>query len=182
MSTPSVERYTSRSSSQDALALIALFCSVAGAAWMVPVSAWGDLVDPAARQGPLIVLLVPVLLALRRGGRMAVIWEKRILSVVLAAMPLVYLESGVLHGAGTWLALEAMGVLIFAAWAWLGYRRDPWVLALGLAAHGIAWDSWHHGSHYIASWYASACLIIDIGLAAYVALQRDRYLRAATLL
>jgi len=176
MSTPAIERHASRSSWQDALALVALSGSVAGAAWMVPIGSWGDMVDPAARQGPLILLLVPVLLMLRRAGAAAVIWEKRVLCVVLAAMPLVYLESGVIHGAGEWLALEAAGLLLFAAWAWLGYRRDPWVLAAGLAAHGIAWDSWHHGSHYIASWYAIACLIIDIGLAAYVVLQRDRYL------
>ena len=142
------------------------------------MSAWGDLVDPAARQGPLILLLVPVLLVLRLRGSAGALWERRILCVVLASMPLVYIESGVIHAAGKWLALEALGLLIFAVWAWLGYHRDPWVLALGLAAHGIAWDSWHHASHYIASWYAIACLIIDIGLAAYVALQRDRYLRA----
>jgi len=176
MGTPAVERHAPRSFAQDALALVALLGSVAGAAWMVPFSSWGDFVDPAARQGPLILLLVPVLLLLRRGGTAGASYEKRLLCVVLAAMPLVYLESGVIHGAGKWLALEAVGLLVFAAWAWLGYRRDPWVLALGLAAHGITWDSWHHGSHYIASWYAVACLIIDLGLAAYVVLQRDRYL------
>lgn len=157
---------------RDALAIFALVGGTAAAAWLVPTDAWGDLVDPTARVAVLMVVLVVLLLSLRSAR--AVLWEWRALCVLLAVMPLTYIESGVVRGAGSWLAVEAIGLVIFAGWAWLGYRREPWILALGIATHGLAWDSWHHDSHYMPSWYASACLYVDLGAAAYVLLQRER--------
>jgi hypothetical protein len=47
----------------------------------------------------------------------------------------------------------------------LGYYKSFLILGLGLAAHGLGWDLWHHGSSsYIASWYPSACLLVDLAL------------------
>lgn len=174
MTTSALEHQDRSRADHDALAIAALLGSTAAAFWFVPSSVWGDLVEPTARTIPMMIVVVAALLWLRRGGPRGARREKRLLSIFLAAMPLVYLESGVLHGAGSALAFEVLGLVVFAAWAWLAYRRDVRLLALGIAAHGIAWDSWHHGSSYIASWYASACLVVDVGLAGYIVLQRRR--------
>lgn len=121
----------------------------------------------------MVVVLLAILVLRRRGARGAS-RERQLLCVFLAAMPLVYVESGLWNSAGSWLLVEGAGFILFSVWAWLSYRRDAAWLALGIAAHGLLWDSWHTESSYIPAWYGHACLVVDLGLALYVLLQRDR--------
>src|SRR6476659_1164220 len=75
--------------------------------------------------------------------------------------------------------VELVGFLIYVTLAVLGLKRH-WLIAAGIAAHGIAWDLWHYvpGSSYIPSWYAIACLVVDIGLATYAAARIPAWRRA----
>jgi hypothetical protein len=161
------------------LALVALLGSTAAAFMIMPIEAWSSLAEPTARAALLMLVTVVSIVLLRIGGASGAL-ERGLLCVLLASMPAIYVESGVWHEAGPWLLLELAGLVTFASWAWFAYRRDPLVLALGIAAHGLLWDSWHHDCHYIASWYASACLVVDLGAAVYVALSRERLTSART--
>jgi hypothetical protein len=41
--------------------------------------------------------------------------------------------------------------------------------------HGLGWDSWHYrNSPYIADWYSSGCLLVDITIGAYAAVLFSR--------
>jgi hypothetical protein len=159
---------------RNVLALVLLLGSTLAAILIAPLAVWRDLGEPTTRAGVLMVVMVLVLLALRRFGKRTVRLERQLLCMFLAAMPLVYLESGLWHGAKQELWLEGFGFLLFGGWAFLAYRRDASFLAAGIAAHGLLWDSWHHDADYIQSWYARACLVVDLGWGAYVWLQRDR--------
>jgi hypothetical protein len=123
--------------------------------------------------GVVVMMLIATLLS-GRGIRI----ERIVLSLFLAAMPLIYLARGRLFGgldSGGWLWIESIGLLIFGALAWLGYYRSPWFLALGIAAHGMLWDSWHFHSAYIPSWYALGCLLVDVGLGFYVVVRMSAW-------
>ena len=113
-----------------------------------------------------------VLLALTRlAGPAGVAVERAFIALFLAGMPVVYVVSSMAHrSGGAWLALELLGLLLYGGLAVGGWRRAPWLLAAGIAAHGLAWDAWHLvGPSYIPPWYALGCLLVDVGVAAYVA-------------
>jgi hypothetical protein len=113
-----------------------------------------------------------VLLALTRlAGSAGVALERAWIALFLAGMPVVYVVRCVAHRAGgAWLAVEIAGLLLYAGLAAAGWRGAPWLLAAGVAAHGIAWDAWHlAGSSYMPHWYALGCLLVDVGVGAYAA-------------
>ena len=118
-------------------------------------------------------LLILILAACRHSGRQ-IARERQTLALFLAAMPIVYLLRGLLSGISAsagWFWVEIFGALVFGALAWFGYRRLPWLLAIGIVAHGVLWDSWHYHSTYIPSWYALGCLIVDVGVGLYAAVR-----------
>jgi hypothetical protein len=91
-----------------------------------------------------------------------------------------YLFASTGGGANHWLWVEILSVLIFAALAVLSVTSSPWFLAVGIALHGLAWDSWHYrNSPYMPDWYTLACLAMDITLGAYVAARVPAYQRAS---
>jgi hypothetical protein len=99
-------------------------------------------------------------------------------------MPLVYavgylFESTALT-ATFWRRVEGLGIPLFATLAVLGLKRSPWLLAIGIIAHGLAWDSWHYrNSTYIPDWYAISCMAVDLTLGAYVATRVPMYQRVS---
>lgn len=116
--------------------------------------------------------------------------ELWLLAVFLIAMPCVYVAKyfsiGNAISAPLW--LEVAGIAIFATLAVLGLKRSPWFLAAGILAHGVAWDAWHfhaaeraawRASAFIPDWYAMGCLLVDVALAAYVAVRVPAYRTAA---
>lgn len=165
----SVVTYSSGSPERIALAFAVLMTGLCF--YLVP--SWEPatlLSDPcglgAIASGVLALLLTATLLS----GR-CIALERTALALFLAGMPFVYLARGWLFGSigtGGWLWMESIGMLIFGAPAWLGYYRSSWILALGIAAHGMFWDSWHFHSTYIPSWYALGCLLVDVGIGFYV--------------
>jgi hypothetical protein len=108
-----------------------------------------------------------------------------LLAGFLVGMPLVYVSRYLFASTGRmanyWFWVEVLGTIIFVALAVLGLKRSPWFLAIGIVAHGLAWDIWHYrNSTYIPDWYATACLAVDLAFAAYVAaFPRIRERRAA---
>ena len=91
--------------------------------------------------------------------------DRLVLAVFLAAMPVIYAWCALLRGDASDLALESVGIAIYGGAAIVGYRRAPWLLGAGIIAHGLGWDSWHHGrSGYVPDWYSAACLVVDIGI------------------
>ena len=107
-------------------------------------------------------------------GARGIAIERIVLALFLAAMPVVYILRWLTaaDGAGiAWLWLELLGLVVYATLAVMGLKVSPWYLAVGIAAHGIAWDIWHYFTRetYMPHWYAIACLLVDVGIGAYVA-------------
>lgn len=145
----------------------------------------------ASAQGPRAVLDEARMKVLKHGGAKAektyratphsqVAAERFVLAAFLAGMPVVYFAQylAVAHGnaqPGGWLWLEFAGILIFATLAVLGLKVSPWFLVIGIVAHGLGWDSWHYrNSPYIADWYSTGCLLVDITIGAYAAVLFSR--------
>ncbi len=93
------------------------------------------------------------------------IWRRRLLALFLAGMPLIYLWGAILVGDTPAILLASVGACIFIPVAVLGYRKSILGLGVGIAAHGIAWDLWHHHrATYIEPWYPIGCLLVDLAL------------------
>ncbi len=146
----------------------------AGCLYLVP--SWESAAvfsDPCVLAAIASGLLILILAACRYADR-NVDRERQALTVFLAGMPIVYLLRGLLAGTSAsagWFWVECAGAMIFEALAWIGYRRLPWLLAFGIVAHGMLWDSWHFHSTYIPSWYALGCLLVDVGVGFYAAVR-----------
>src|SRR5207253_2639220 len=79
-------------------------------------------------------------------GSRAVKFERAWLAAFLVGMPLVYVLGWFVardRAASSWIWVELLGLALFAAFAALGLKKSPWFLAIGIAGHGLAWDSWH---------------------------------------
>ena len=117
-------------------------------------------------------------------GSRGVTFERYLLAAFLVYMALVYvmrhLFVSTARAEKSWLWAEVLSVLIFATLAVLGVKLSPWFLAIGIAAHGLAWDSWHYrNSTYMPDWYASACLAVDLAFGAYLAARVPAYQSAS---
>jgi hypothetical protein len=141
--------------------------------WVVPDWSFRHLGEPAY-VGILGDATVVALLLLSR-ALPAPRLERGALAVFLSLMPAVYLAAWGVTEHGTWVWIEIMGLTVFATLAILGLLISPWYLGLGIIAHGVLWDLWHHervvAQHFIPSWYTSACLIADVGVGIYACLR-----------
>ena len=159
------------------------FAAASTGASLYAVPSWrGFLGDPCLWAAAAAGLTIVILLITRHMGERARLFEVQLLALFLAGMPLIYLGRWILkggHEAGYgWLFVEVVGLLVYAGLAILGLKRY-WLIAVGIAAHGLAWDAWHYfGSVYIPSWYAVLCLVVDVGLAAYAASRIPAWRRA----
>lgn len=100
-------------------------------------------------------------------------FERLWLAMFLAAMPMIYLWAALVAGDRDAIVVELWGLLVFGGLALLGYFRKSFLLlGLGIAAHGVAWDAWHHHrAGFIEPWYPLACLLIDLAFGILVAIQ-----------
>jgi hypothetical protein len=160
------------------------FAAATTAVSLYAVPSWhGFATDPCLWASAASATTILLLLVTRHLGDHARLFEIRWLTLFLAGMPLIYLARWILKAAPTgqssWLFVELIGVLLYVTLAILGLKRH-WLIAAGIAAHGIVWDSWHYfpGSSYIPSWYAVACLVVDIGLGTYAATRIPAWRRA----
>jgi hypothetical protein len=165
---------------RDMLGLVALCGAAVAVLPVVPDWPQRHLAEPAYAATAAYVVTVLGLLALRawrgRGNWLERVW----LASFLAVMPIIYLANLLLYGAdGKWLSIELAGVGLYGALAWLGLVRSVWFLALGILAHGVLWDVWHHSLAFTPDWYATGCMIADVGTALYVATQASAHERHA---
>ncbi|MCE9577796.1 MAG: hypothetical protein K8W52_31975 [Deltaproteobacteria bacterium] len=87
------------------------------------------------------------------------------LALFLGGMPIIYAWCALLRGDTSALAIESIGLVVFGGLAIAGYLRVPLLLGVGIIAHGVAWDAWHHGhSSYVPDWYSAGCLVADLGI------------------
>ncbi len=103
--------------------------------------------------------------------------EDRIYAQGLLLAALVYVGFALAAGAGrAALLVELVGVALFGAAAWLGWRRAALWLAAGWAAH-VGWDLLLHpltSAGYAPAWYVRACIGFDLVVAAWIAFRPDR--------
>ena len=130
----------------DSVGLALFVLTMVAAALLVPdlsVSLLGQPVFGAIVGGALILAVVTVL---RAQGRRGTTLERWTMALFLFLMPPVYLTSWLRFGDGRgWLWVELAGQTLFGALAVAGLLRWPWLLAVGIGAHGLLWDAWHYG-------------------------------------
>jgi hypothetical protein len=166
---------------QTALLIVVSLVGTWLALYRVP---WRVSADPCLIAAAAMGVIVICLWLTRWQGLRGLIFERYLLGGFLVYMALVYVMRYLFASTGGaanhWLWVEILSVLIFAALAVLSVTSSPWFLAVGIALHGLAWDSWHYrNSPYMPDWYTLACLAMDITLGAYVAARVPAYQRAS---
>lgn len=165
------------SAATRALGLAALLSATFAAVHYTPSPSAATALHPAM-SAALGTPLVALWLVAAPGTRLhRVSWERRLMALFLALMPVVYLNSLLATRFGLvpsepaqaviapgWLWVELAGLPVFFGLALVGLRRAPRVLGWGIVAHGLLWDAWHVGrAPFMPDWYALACLLVDLG-------------------
>jgi len=166
---------------QTLLLIFVSFIAVWLSVYRVP---WQVSGDPCLLAAAATVVIVICLWITRWRGLSGLNSERNLLAGFLAGMPLVYVSRYLFDSTGRmanyWFWVEVLGTIIFVALAVLGLKGSPWFLAVGIVAHGLAWDTWHYrNSTYMPDWYASACLAVDLAFGAYVAARVPAYQSAS---
>ena len=165
---------------ETALLIIVTFIN----AWLIYRVPWQASFDPCLLAAVATAIIIICLWLTRWGGVRGANFERYLIALFLAAMPFVYVLRYLLHSTANvpnfWAWVEVLGILVFGAFAVLGIKRSPWLLAIGILLHGLAWDLWHYrNSTYIPDWYAIFCMAVDLAFAAYVAARLPAYRNAA---
>ena len=95
--------------------------------------------------------------------------QRKLVAIWLVVAALIYPALAILRGANDQLRYEFMGVALYGALAWIGWRYSLILLAAGWALHGL-WDNLTHGA-FMPAWYPMACLGFDLVLAAFIVWQ-----------
>ncbi len=145
------------------------------------VRGWNDLLDPAILAASSSAVTLLLIFIARSRGEAGVAFERGLLALFLAAMPVVYLLRWLLfrpeNSPASWLAIELVGFGIFGLLAVLGLKRSPWLIAIGIFAHGVVWDVSHLHSPFMPPWYGIMCGLVDVGLGLYAAARIPRWRR-----
>lgn len=157
---------------RELVAFAFLYGQLVASLWIVPDWSPSHLGEPpylAAVGGVATSLFIAVL---RASGMRGSSIERIALALFLGAMPFVYVASWLVAPAPGWLPIELVGIAIYVPLAILGMTRSAWFLAVGIVAHGIVWDLSHYGhTPFVPDWYAVGCLVADIGIGVYTALE-----------
>jgi hypothetical protein len=91
-------------------------------------------------------------------------------SLALVIIAPVYIGFAVANGRPVVVAAEvgvASGFVILAA---VAITSSPWLVVIGLVAHGIK-DLWEHRTHFVANarWWPPFCLVVDLVAATVIA-------------
>jgi hypothetical protein len=122
-------------------------------------------------------MLLPILVGALLGGLFALgahargdAAQRRLFSVALVVAALIYIGFALAAASGRWLAYEAVGVALFAGFAWLGLRFAPWWLAAGWITH-VGWDVGLHldrAQPVVGAWYPLLCVGFDLVVAGFI--------------
>lgn len=95
--------------------------------------------------------------------------ERASWALYLLSAALIYVGFAWSASAG-WMRVEIVGVVAYGSLAWLGFRYDRRILAVGWLLHA-AWDCWVHasGAPFVPDWYRWACLSFDVIAAWWIA-------------
>ena len=97
--------------------------------------------------------------------------EKRVLSVALMVVAVIYVGFAFVWGDAGWVAIEIAGVPAYGLFVWLAIRHSFNWLAVGWGLHP-AWDVMLHllgpGKAVAPEWYAVACITFDLLVAGYI--------------
>ena len=97
--------------------------------------------------------------------------ERAFYATILMVIPCYYILFEVMGGSTPALLIASAATAVFFAIAIVGFRSNPWLIAGGLAAHGI-YDFVHQytvENSGVPPWWPAFCLTIDLVLAAVVA-------------
>jgi hypothetical protein len=104
--------------------------------------------------------------------------DRAFYATVMIVVASYYVLFAVMGGGGQVLVAELIGMSVFGAAAVLGFKLSPWIVAAGLAGHGI-FDSFH--GRVIANpgmpvWWPAFCGSYDVGAGVILAwlLWRER--------
>jgi hypothetical protein len=130
---------------------------------LVPAAFMSDLSNPAnfATLGGVVAVAAFIVMSFwpSKDPRLA----KALFAMVLTSMPVFYLWAAVRSGTQQDVLVEIAGLVIFGGISIYGYLKSPVFLGLGILAHGLCWDSWHHNhALFFEGWYPSACMTFDI--------------------
>lgn len=96
--------------------------------------------------------------------------ERSFYSTVLIVVGSLYALFAVMGGSTRALALESVGAAIFLATAIVGFRRSMWLVAAGLALHGVF--DFIHGrviaNPGVPAWWPGFCGAYDVVAAIYL--------------
>ena len=108
------------------------------------------------------------------GRKQALFTERLFLSLVLVIIALIYVVFGVHDGDEKHLREELMGLALYGSIAAIGHTRSIWWLVFGMAGHAV-WD-WAHQPQllegYTPAWYRNYCILVDLLLAGYIAIEQ----------
>lgn len=162
---------------RDRIALAALVAQLPVVLWLAPASVLHAPAEPTSLATFSTVIVTLGLLAARLAGTDR--YDRLVLALFLAGMQIIYVWAAILRGDRGQLGVEALGLLVFAGLAVAGYARWPRLIGIGIIAHGLAWDAWHHGhSSYIPDWYSLGCAVTDLGVGVFALLRSGASMRA----
>jgi uncharacterized protein DUF6010 len=123
------------------------------------------------------MMLFPILFGAVLGGlvvvaarRLPPAGQARLLALGLVVAALVYVGLALAGADRRWLAVEAVGLGVFAVLGWLGVRASIWWLALGWVAH-VGWDVGLHldrSQAFVGAWYPLLCVGFDLVVAGFL--------------
>ena len=97
--------------------------------------------------------------------------ERSFYPTVLIVIAAYYVLFAAMANATDALIAELLPLLLFVAAAAVGFRRTLWIVAAGLALHGV-FDLIHHTvitNPGVPAWWPGFCLAYDVTAAAYLA-------------
>ena len=100
-------------------------------------------------------------------------WSVAAAALTLAFIVGIYVGFTVIHGQEQAFVSEVSVAITFGVLALGGLVIAPWIIPFGLAGHAV-WDMLHYRkSHFLTDvpkWYVPFCIIIDVILAAVLAI------------
>ncbi|GGA32117.1 hypothetical protein [Neptunicoccus cionae] len=100
-------------------------------------------------------------------------WSVAAAALTLAFIAGIYVGFTVIHGQEQAFVSEVSVAITFGVLALGGLVIAPWIIPFGLAGHAV-WDMLHYRkSHFLTDvpkWYVPFCIIIDVILAAALAI------------
>src|SRR3954464_9426555 len=116
-----------------------------------------------------------VVVGLLQAATPLVIWwldSATVYALGLVGIAFIYVGFAVADGRAKVIAVESSVTFAFVLVAAAAVTGSPWLLAAGLAGHGLK-DLWQHRSHFVAGtrWWPPFCMVVDWVVAAIIAVE-----------